>query len=265
MTPFIFAIFALCLGLIGGAVVNSFVMRTPTGLKFTVGRSCSTCASPLRWQDHLPLVSYITLASRCSSCRAVHPLHYLFFELTCALLALVAFGRSQGWWFDFPILFDPGEDWLLFVRDLIISILALSIFLFDYKSYRIPDILTVPGIVCAIILNLSLGANPLTLLVSGLAVGSFFALQFLISHGLWIGAGDVRLGLLTGFTLGPGAAAVAVVMSYIIGAITGGILISTGKKTWTSYVPYGTFLTFALIVSLYFGEPIANWYSDLWL
>ncbi|MBU2260243.1 prepilin peptidase, partial [Patescibacteria group bacterium] len=91
----------------------------------------------------------------------------------------------------------------------------------------------------------------------------FFLLQFVISKGRWIGGGDIRLGLLMGFTLGYPVILLAMILAYFIGSIISIGLVASGKKSWDSQVPFGVFLTVSTIATLFFGQEIMSWYLRL--
>jgi len=75
--------------------------------------------------------------------------------------------------------------------------------------------------IVALIFNVALGADAINLLAGGFLIGGFFAFQFLLSGGKWIGGGDIRMGLLMGFMLGLELGIVALFISYVLGAIVG--------------------------------------------
>ena len=88
----------------------------------------------------------------------------------------------------------------------------------------------------------------------------FFALQYLVSSGRWIGGGDIRLGVLMGFMLGWQLTLVALFLAYLSGAIIGVILIAIGKKKMSSALPFGTFLAPATLAAILYGQQMLNWY-----
>jgi len=109
-------------------------------------------------------------------------------------------------------------------------------------------------------MNLMLGFEWKNLLIAGIIGGSFFLLQFIISRGKWIGGGDIRLGVLMGFSLGFPHVLVAIFLAYFIGSIISIFLVIGGNKKWGSKIPLGIFLSFASIVVLFWGDEILDWY-----
>ena len=138
------------------------------------------------------------------------------------------------------------------------------IFSYDLRWNLILDRVTLPACLIVFILNLALGVSWLNLIVSAAIGSSFFLIQFLISRGKWIGGGDIRLGLLMGFSLGqPSHLILAIIMAYFIGSVIGLSLIISQKKKWNSEIPLGVFLSSATVLTVFWGDEIVNWYLGL--
>ena len=84
-----------------------------------------------------------------------------------------------------------------------------------------------------------------------------------LARGKWIGGGDIRLGLLMGVILGWPLTALALMLAYIAGAVASIPLILAKKKKLASKVPFGTYLTLATFVTMYWGAEILGWYLEL--
>src|SRR5215813_13336840 len=86
--PLIFCFIAV---FVGGALLGSFlnvcVARLPQekSLLWPPGSRCGRCFQPVRWYDHLPLVSYWVLRGRCRSCGAAFSVRYFVVELFTGL------------------------------------------------------------------------------------------------------------------------------------------------------------------------------------
>lgn len=267
MTIWIAVIIAAVLGLLAGAIVNICLLRTKEGLEFMLGRrKCTRCAMPAAALDHVPLLSYFNLKGKCRSCSAVIPWQYPLTEIAFALLfagfmyqALTGYGVPD-FVSSYPLY---GEPLAFFMRNAVVSMLLVPIFIFDYRASVIPDRLSIPAVVIALLMNIVLGASVPMLLVSGLLIGSFFAIQFLVSRGRWVGGGDIRVGLLMGFLLGLELGVVALLLSYILGSIIGVWLLATKRRKLQSHVPFGTFMAVAIFAAIFWGECIYTWYIGL--
>ncbi len=253
------------LGLVCGAFVNVFMLRTPDGLEFTAGRrKCVTCARPMHAKDHFPLVSYLVLQAKCRACKSVIPWQYPALEIAMMLLfmgfAYQIVTRDAG----IPFFArDAYESIGLFARNGLISMLLLPIFMFDYRSSVIPDRLSIPAMIIALSLNAVMGVDPITMLFGGFLLGAFFAIQYLASRGTWVGGGDIRLAMVMGFLLGPELGMFGLLVSYAIGALIGVYLIVRHRRELRSHVPFGTFMVIGTYIALFFGNSVVDWYLGL--
>ena len=219
-----------------------------------------------------PLLSFVFLGRRCRYCNEKISWQYPIVELATAILFLIAYIiETNAGIGKFPISNLPaGEAGFQFpidfrfivsiLRDWIVIASLIIIFVYDLRWMIIPDSVIIPAIIAVIILNLFIGV-PITMMVIGLVIGlGFFALQYLISKGVWVGGGDLRLGALMGALLGWPVVLVALFLAYIIGAIAATVLIIRKKVTAKSQVPFGVFLVPATIIALFWGEKILSWY-----
>ncbi len=91
----------------------------------------------------------------------------------------------------------------------------------------------------------------------------FLLLYLLFPKG--IGFGDVKLAGAIGLFLGLKLTILAILLSFLSGAIVGLLLIALHKKSMKDPIPFGPFLAFGAITSLFFGEYIIDWYLNLFL
>lgn len=253
---------AAVLGVIVGSIVNATVLRTKAGLPLMSRAKCLVCVEPLAWFDVIPVLSYFALKGRCRRCSAAIEWQYPAVEAAMAVLFALFAARiifSLG----IPLYITGTEHALLFIRDAVVSVFLVIIFLYDFRFSVIPDRFSIPAIILVILFNLVLGAPSWSLLLGGLAIGGFFSVQYLVSQGRWVGGGDIRLGLLMGFLLGLPMGVVALFLSYIIGAIGGLFLLAFGHRKVTSHVPFGTFLALATVITMIWGPSLLGWYLGL--
>lgn len=259
----ILTIFVSLVGLAIGSFINVIVFRTKTDDPFWKGRSqCRTCEQVIAPKDLIPVISYFSLKGRCRNCSATIEWQYPAVELAMGILFGVLFARA-GFAIGLPDWLSEG-DWIaLFVRDAVLASFLVIIFVYDFKYSYILDRFSIPAIVVALFFNLYLGAEAFDILLGGLVIGSFFAIQCIFSNGKWVGGGDIRMGMLMGIILGLSHGVVALFLSYIAGAVVGIILIATKKKELSSQVPFGTFMAGATIIVMIFGNQILDWYLGL--
>ncbi len=261
MTDVLYIAGALIAGLLAGGIANARVMRTRESLIFTTSRACSICAQPSHPKEMLPIFGYFAVKGRCHKCKEVIPWQYPATEAVFAFLFVVFAARALSvWGLELPAYAGGDEALLLFVRDALIVSALILIFVFDYRAYIIPDRLTIPAMIVAIVCNVALGIPVLPILLGGFLIGGFFAIQFLMSKGKWVGGGDIRMGMLMGFLLGPWLGVVALLLSYVAGAVVGVFLLGSRKRQMGSHVPFGTFMALATVVTMLWGQQILDWY-----
>lgn len=244
-------ILVILLGLVVGSFLNAVIYRLHVGVSFMHGRSyCPFCKHDLGFLDLIPLFSFLFLKGKCRYCHKHISWQYPSVELGTMIAFLLIF-----WQF--------GLTPELFVY-LLYSIFLILIFVYDLRYYLILDRVSLPAIGLALILSFFvLEVEIISLFIAGALGGGFFLLQFIVSKGKWIGGGDIRLGLLMGFMLGYPEVLIALFIAYVIGSLFGVTLILSGKKKWSSQVPFGTFLSLATFVSFFIGEYLVNYYLDL--
>ena len=71
----------------------------------------------------------------------------------------------------------------------------------ENEHYLILDRVVIPASIIAFIFNIILGYVWWELIIAALVAGGFFAIQYFVSKGKWIGGGDIRLGILMGLML----------------------------------------------------------------
>ncbi|MFH0819995.1 MAG: prepilin peptidase [bacterium] len=242
-------IFIFLFGLIIGSFLNCLIWRTYQGKSFIKGRSiCPKCRHQLAWQDNIPILSFIMLSGKCRWCGKPISWQYPLVELATAILFVLAYFvelRVAG----------CGLRVLAIARDWFFIAVLIIIFVQDLRWQVILDRITLPAMAAALLFNLILGFSLGNLLISAIIGGSFFAIQYLVSRGRWIGGGDIRMGALMGLMLG-WSVLLAIMFGYWLGAIAGIYLILSGQKKFSSKIPLGTFLAIGTIAALFWGEAI---------
>ena len=98
---------------------------------------------------------------------------------------------------------------------------------------------------------------------TGFAIGGFFLLLIVITKGKGMGGGDVKLGALIGIVLGFPNALVAIMLSFLTGAVFGVLMIVIGKKKFGQVIPFGPFMVLGSLIAMFWGKEILNWYLSL--
>lgn len=244
-------------GLLVGSFLNCVVYRLETRQSFLKGRSfCPYCKKTLQWYDLIPVLSFLWLRGKCRYCKTQISWQYPLVEIATALLFLLLFI------FRYNFLF-----YILIVPALII------IFVYDLKHYIIPDKVIYPAIAVSGIWYLVSGIffasytkyNIQNTIYSAFGAALFFLLIVLITRGKGMGIGDIKLAFLMGLILGWPDILVALLLAFFLGAAIGLVLIILGKKSMKSEVPFGPFLITGLLLVLFFGDKLIDWYLSVFL
>ncbi len=238
-------IFSL-LGLIIGSFLNVVIVRLNLAETILGHSECPHCKAKIRWYDNIPLFSFAILKTRCRDCGEKISWQYPLVELATGII----FALVGSYFF---VATDPAT-WLGTAYLLVVFSLLMVIFAYDFRYMEIPMIIIWLGIGVTVIFylfsdwvnfNSSMGIWSLNIfsgMLAGLAAFLFFFLLSAGSKEKWMGMGDAYAALLAGLVVKWPEILVALVLAFTIGAIYGIILITLGKKTIKSQVPFAPFI-----------------------
>jgi leader peptidase (prepilin peptidase)/N-methyltransferase len=210
--------------------------------------TCPHCGHKITALENVPIISYLVLRGRCSSCKAPISARYPIIEAVVALLFAAA-----GWRF--------GEPAKLVLALVIISILV-SLTMIDADTLLLPDSLTLSLLWLAIIADaLGIGLVPLFDGVIGAAAGYLvfwlLATGFKLLRGIeGMGGGDFKLLAALGACFGWSALLPIVLLSAGVGSVVGIGLMLARRATMLSRLPFGVYLAPAGVIMLFFGAAL---------
>ena len=246
------AAFAALLGLLVGSFLNVVAHRLPSGTSVVAGRSmCPGCGATIRAYDNVPVLSWLVLRGRCRDCAAPISARYPVVEAGTALLVAA-------------VVLVHADDLPRLVLGVVLVVLLVPMALIDLDHRIIPNKLTGPAAVLALVLGTALDpGGEVGRVLSGLGAGGFFLLAALASPG-GMGMGDVKLAGVLGLFLGA-PVAIALIVALVAGVLVGAGIIASrgmaaGRKT---AVPFGPFLALGGVVALLAGEPLVALYGGL--
>jgi len=244
------ALFAL-LGLAVGSFLNVCCDRLPQRQSIIRPPShCSSCGKKLKIRDLVPIFSYLWLRGRCRYCSARITLRLPLVEVGTALLfALLCWHYGLG-----PQL----------PMALIYACIFLVVFVIDLEHGLILDVVVYPGMVLAFVFSFfwpelgwpSLGV--LSALLGGVIGFCLMLVPYLVSGG-GMGGGDVKLAGLIGLATGFPYVLIALLLAIISAGVLAIALIASRRRTRKQTIPFGPFLAAAAMVTLVWGQPIADW------
>jgi leader peptidase (prepilin peptidase)/N-methyltransferase len=217
----------------------------------TPDSTCPHCGHQIRAWENIPLIGWLALRGKCSACAKAISARYPLVELTTALLsALIAW---QFGWGPSTLALIPMV-WVL-----------VTLTLIDYDTQFLPDNLTLPLLWAGLLLNTQAVYVPLDGAVIGAATGyvslwSIYWLFKLITGKDGMGYGDFKLFAAFGAWFGWMALPLIILLSSLVGAIVGIIMIVSLGRDRQLPIPFGPYLCGAALVYIFWGDAIMAWY-----
>lgn len=212
---------------------------------------CSNCLTPIKAYQNIPVISYLFLRGKCSSCKTHISLRYPLIEsFTGVLSAIVA------WHFGYSIE-------VLFALLLTWSLIALSFIDIDHQL--LPDSITLPVLWLGLFLSLfSIYTDTHSSIIGAVAgyltLWIVFQVFKLVTGKEGMGFGDFKLLSLFGAWLGWQYLPLIILLSSLVGAVIGISMIVFVKKDRNTPIPFGPYLAAAGWLALIWGDVINTWY-----
>jgi len=269
--PIAFTVSCGLLGLIVGSFLNVVIYRlprmlerqdreacqeflkvtpdaTPERFDLVAPRSrCPHCGHAIRAYENIPVLSYLLLRGRCSSCAAPISIRYPVVETLSAIAA-----GAVAWRFGFSA--QAGGAVLLTW-----ALIALSFI--DFDTQLLPDDITLPLLWLGLLFNLQGGFTTLSHAVVGAVAG--YGLLWAVYHAFRLltgkegmGYGDFKLLAALGAWLGWQALPSIILLSSAAGAIVGLSLMALRGHDRNVPIPFGPYLAMGGWLALMWGSQI---------
>ncbi|WP_454254520.1 prepilin peptidase [Pseudomonas sp. Marseille-Q8238] len=213
--------------------------------------TCPNCSHQIKAWENIPVISYLFLRGKCSSCKTRISNRYPLVELACGLLsAYVAWHFGFGWQAAAILVLSWG-------------LLAMS--LIDVDHQLLPDDLVLPLLWLGLIVNaFGLFANLEDALwgaVAGyLSLWSVYWLFKLLTGKEGMGYGDFKLLAMLGAWGGWQILPLTILLSSLVGAVLGVIMLRLRNKEISTPIPFGPYLAIAGWIALLWGDQITATY-----
>ena len=277
--PVVGYVIAGVFGAVIGSFLNVVIHRVPLEESIVFPNSrCPSCGAVIAFYDNVPVLSWMLLGAKCRKCKERISFRYPAVELlTAALFVGVAWHNGLSAALPFDLVFTSALLALVFI---------------DAEHMLLPNVITYPGIVFALIAraaipllthtphfddvpSLSGGAlagMPLWVVsLAGALIGA------LIGGGsLWLmgwtweklrgieamGLGDVKMMFMVGAYLGWRLTILTIFAGVLGGSIIGILLMARQRqRNMQMLLPFGVFLGLGAIAALLFGAPLVEWYA----
>ena len=275
-TPLAFILLAGLLGLIIGSFLNVVILRVPRMLEIEWQQQareilepdrehappatynlilphshCPKCNTEIKPWQNIPVISYLLLRGRCGNCKEPISLRYPAIELlTAGFSMLVAWQMGFG-------LATAGM--------LVLTWALVCLSMIDADTQLLPDIIVLPLLWLGLILN-SFGVytdlnTALWGAVAGyLSLWSVYWLFKLVTGKEGMGYGDFKLLAMLGAWGGWQVLPLTILLSSLVGAILGLIILKARGANNSTPLPFGPYLAIAGWIALIWGETITGHY-----
>ena len=277
---------AALLGLIGGSFLNVVIYRLPlmidrewrkqarqllgqpneaelaeAPINLISPRShCPACHSRVAARHNVPVLSYLLLQGHCAACGATISPRYPLIELLTALLSATII-----WKFG-PTLAGAAALILCW------ALIALSVI--DLDQQLLPDSITQPLLWLGLALSLSgllantppfpdLQSSVLGAMAGYLSLWTVYKVFKRLTGKEGMGHGDFKLLAALGGWLGWQMLPLVIILSALVGALTGIALIAVGRPTGRAPIPFGPFLAGAGLCALIWGPDLMSAYMGM--
>ena len=229
-------------------------LEIPEQPKFSISKprsACPHCGHKITALENIPVISYLFLRGKCSSCQAkISPRYPLIEALTGLLIGLVS------WKFGYSSL-------TLFAWLFTFALIALTFI--DFDTQLLPDDITLPLLWLGLFVNLNSGFTDLKSAVIGAIAGylilwSIYWVFKLVTGKEGMGYGDFKLLAAIGAWFGWQLLPAVILLSSIVGVIIGVGLIIYAKRGREVPMPFGPFLALGGIAALFYGQQLAGYY-----
>ena len=273
-----FILCALLIGLLVGSFLNVLIYRLPQMMQLDWHKqareilelpaesptatfnlvlpnsSCPHCSHEIKPWENIPVISYLFLRGKCSSCKTFISMRYPLVELACGLLsAFIAWHFGFTWQAGAMLLLTWG-------------LLAMS--LIDVDHQLLPDSLVLPLLWLGLIAN-SLGLftsleDALWGAIAGyLSLWSVYWLFKLVTGKEGMGYGDFKLLAMLGAWGGWQVLPLTILLSSLVGAVLGLIMLRLRNAETSTPIPFGPYLVIAGWIALLWGEQITSSYLQI--
>ncbi|ARU56000.1 type IV pilus prepilin peptidase PilD [Oleiphilus messinensis] len=266
--------FITLLGLIIGSFLNVVIYRIPKILEnewkcqcrdilelepeatqpFTLSKpdsTCPKCGHKIRAWENVPILSYLFLKGRCSSCSNKISIRYPLVELATGLLSLAT-------------VYVLGIN-TAGLAALILTWYLIALTMIDVDTQLLPDNMTLPLLWLGLILNMfntftSLESAVLGAVFGYLSLWSVYQLFKLITGKEGMGFGDFKLLAALGAWMGWQFLPLIIILSSFVGAVIGISQIVLRGQDKNIPIPFGPYLAIAGWIALLWGNSLIALY-----
>jgi len=220
---------------------------------FVPRSACPSCGHKIGAIENIPLVSWLALRGKCSSCKAKISAKYPIVEL------LAGIGAAYAAWRFGPTLATLGAALFIWF--------TIALAFIDQETGLLPDDLTLPLVWVGLLLNLWSTFVPIHDAVLGAAAG-YLSLwlvywAFKLATGKeGMGFGDFKMNAAVGAFLGWKMLPLVIIVSAFVGLLSGALQMfaARGRYEGSFRFHFGPYIAIAGLIALFWGDGIMRWY-----
>jgi len=217
----------------------------------TPASACPNCGHKLHFWENIPVISYLFLRAKCSSCHTAISIQYPTVELITGIASLVT-------------AFTFGVS-LQTLAALFFTWVLIALTLIDLKKQLLPDDMTLPLLWAGIFLSFfnlftDLNSSVIGAMAGYLILWSVYQLFKLLTKKEGMGFGDFKLLAALGAWMGYSLLPQIILISSVVGSIAGISMLIIGKTKQQQPIPFGPYLAVAGWIALLWGDTINTAY-----
>ena len=263
-------------GLLIGSFLNVVILRLPKQLEYdwhcqcsdlleikdgtklekpssiaTSRSQCPKCGHKITALQNIPVLSYLFLRGRCSSCKTKISLRYPTVELATAIMFLVV-----------AMHFGPTIQTIaaLGFTGMLIALAGI-----DFDHQLLPDDLTFFLLWAGLFISLfDVFVDPVNSIIGALAgylsLWTIYHAFKLLTGKEGMGYGDFKLTAAMGAWMGWQMLPLIIVLASVVGAVVGVVMIAISRHKKSQPMPFGPYIAAAGWVALLWGDQIVSTY-----
>ncbi|MEW8357907.1 MAG: A24 family peptidase [Candidatus Thiodiazotropha sp.] len=270
-----FLISVILIGLLVGSFLNVVILRLPKMMEQQWRRDCQeldgnlseqdtapynlnrpashcpNCRHKIRPWENIPVVSWLILKGRCSHCKTSISPRYPIIEAVSGIMSAA-------------VAIHFGFSWATLAALLLTwALIALS--MIDFDVQLLPDNITLPFLWLGLVISLgTIFTDPRSAIIGAaagyLSLWSVYQLFKRLTGKEGMGYGDFKLLAMLGAWLGWHYLPQIILLSAMVGAVVGILLIVLRGRDRNIPIPFGPYLAAAGWISLMWGEQINQAY-----
>lgn len=212
---------------------------------------CQNCQTQLSALDNIPLLSWLSLGGKCRYCKTPISPRYPAVELLTAVLSALVIWQTGATAYGMMLL--------------VLTWCLVALTFIDIDKMLLPDQITLPLLWLVLAASAAgIGIAPQQAII-GAACGylSLWSVYWgfkLLTGKEGMGYGDFKLMAIFGALLGWQQLPLIILLSSVVGAVIGSVMLAVQKKGQNTAIPFGPYIAAAGWIAMLWGSQISDAY-----